>query len=336
METLYDPKITPWLVSEQHFPGDKPIQDQVKFLLRYAILAPSSHNTQPWKFKVQNNTLSVYADLTRWLKVADSDQRELRISIGCSLENLCVAAQHFGLKGEVNYFPDNNNSELVSFITFNPSGSKESYNHVNLFSAITKRTTNHNPFEDRTLEPEHQNELFQTCNDSSLTLELISDSERKMKIEDLIVQADAMQFSNPAWREELAYWLGKGVFGTSWIISKVAKLAVTYLDLSKGTMKKDASLFMSAPVFAVISSQTNDAETHIRVGRLFERISLAATLLGLHVHPMSQVLEFSELKAALSQMLEDEDKIPQHTFRLGYSEPEREHTPRRPIEEVLI
>ncbi|KAF5410530.1 MAG: hypothetical protein C5S47_06520 [Candidatus Methanogasteraceae archaeon] len=35
-------------------------------------------------------------DTTRWLKVADSDQRELHVSIGCAPENLLIATGHFG------------------------------------------------------------------------------------------------------------------------------------------------------------------------------------------------------------------------------------------------
>mgnify|MGYP000094195610 FL=1 len=58
--------------------------------------------------------------------------------------------------------------------------------------------------------------------------------------------------------------------------------------------------------------------------------------MGMAVHPMSQILEVPEIKVELSSLLPKENVFPQHTFRLGYAEPEKEHTPRRPLDEVLL
>jgi len=57
---------------------------QARALLDAAILAPSSHNTQPWRFAVRERTIDLYADRTRALPVNDPDDRELTISrCGC-------------------------------------------------------------------------------------------------------------------------------------------------------------------------------------------------------------------------------------------------------------
>ena len=65
MNNKYDPKTTPWEVNEEELPAKGESEDKLKFLLRYAILAPSSHNSQPWKFSVRGNEIRVYADKTR-------------------------------------------------------------------------------------------------------------------------------------------------------------------------------------------------------------------------------------------------------------------------------
>jgi nitroreductase len=96
---------SPWEVSSQDFPSMLPIQEQLRFLLQYAVLAPSSKNTQPWRFSIGKKTVGVYADLTRWQPVADRGRRELYISLGCALENLLVAGEQFGFSHEVSYFP---------------------------------------------------------------------------------------------------------------------------------------------------------------------------------------------------------------------------------------
>jgi nitroreductase len=60
-----------------------------------------------------------------------------------------------------------------------------------------------------------------------------------------------------------------------------------------------------------------------------------ATALGIQVHPMSQILEIPEFKVDVAELIPVPDVIPQHTFRLGYAEPEEGHTPRRPLAEVI-
>jgi nitroreductase len=54
-------------MNANHFPHGGDNSQKLTFLLWYAILAPSSHNTQPWQFAVHENELDLHADRTRWL-----------------------------------------------------------------------------------------------------------------------------------------------------------------------------------------------------------------------------------------------------------------------------
>lgn len=92
-------------IPEEDFPREGTPVEQFGFLMRYAVIAPSSHNTQPWKFAVKPDRVDVYIDESRWLRVADRNRRELYVSIGCALENLLVAAEQFGFDHRVTYFP---------------------------------------------------------------------------------------------------------------------------------------------------------------------------------------------------------------------------------------
>ena len=111
-----------WEVTEADFPHAAPIEIQIGFLLRYAILAPSVKNSQPWAFSVQGNRIHVIADLSRAQSVTDPGHRELYISLGCALENILVAAEHFGLRHGVSYFPEPGQAELVATVHFAPGG----------------------------------------------------------------------------------------------------------------------------------------------------------------------------------------------------------------------
>jgi nitroreductase len=61
-----------------------------------------------------------------------------------------------------------------------------------------------------------------------------------------------------------------------------------------------------------------------------------ATNSGIRLHQMNQILQLPEIKAEVTKRIPMEGVMPQLTFRLGYAEPEKEHSPRRPLNEVLI
>jgi hypothetical protein len=61
---------------------------QLKELIRYATLAPSSHNTQCWKFRLEDHAISIMPDLSRRCPVVDPDGHHLYVSLGCAAENL--------------------------------------------------------------------------------------------------------------------------------------------------------------------------------------------------------------------------------------------------------
>src|SRR3990167_6896783 len=75
----------------------------IKFILNYAPLAPSTHNTQPWLFEIQGNVCRVYIDKNKTIVYGDPKGRDLFISIGCMLENLVIASRHFGVFQKIEY-----------------------------------------------------------------------------------------------------------------------------------------------------------------------------------------------------------------------------------------
>lgn len=85
-----------------------------RFLLHYAVLAPSGHNTQPWLFRLTGDAVDLYADRTRALPVVDPDDRELIMSCGAALTGLHLAVRHFGFQDELALFPDPENTDLLA------------------------------------------------------------------------------------------------------------------------------------------------------------------------------------------------------------------------------
>ena len=352
----FDPKVSPWEVNAQDFPKNGSAKEKLTFLLRYAILAPSSHNSQPWKFEVQDNAIRVFADDDRWLRVADPDKRELFISLGCAIENLLIAAEHFGYQHQVNYFPEGED-DLAAVISLSLHQDEEKSRDPDLFAQIPHRYTNHQLYEDKPIPDDDMAQIYECVFEDGFWLfstsegpyPLYMESELRQLIDDLITRADAIQLTDEAYKRELAEWIGRGAFGNPWLMAKIGQLAVTYLNISKGQTKKDSEMLLSAPALVALVSRSDDRESQLKAGQIFERIALTASKLKIAIHPMSQILEVPEIKSELRDLLDvpevkaevtgllpDDPIFPLHTFRLGYAEKEESHTPRRPLQEVLI
>jgi len=330
MTAEYNPRVTPWKIRESDFSTMTSFEEKVKFLLKYAVLAPSSHNTQPWKFAIEDERIKVSADLTRALKVADPDERELFISVGCAFTNLTIAAKRFGYVPMITYFPEGLDEDLVALIEFSKSEAERN----ELFESITGRHTNRSLYEDKPISREVLKKL-QDCVEAGIRLNFISDTETRVMVAELVAKGDIIQYNNPAYRGELGYWVGQGVFGHKGIVAKIGKFFISHLNAGKSLGQKEKKLIQSAPVFAVLSSAKNDREIWVKIGEVYEKVALTATSLNIQQHPMNQGLtEVPEHREKLREILGIEE-MPQLTFRLGYAKPTK-HQVRRQLEEVLV
>jgi hypothetical protein len=175
------------------------------------------------------------------------------------------------------------------------------------------------------------------CTEPELRISLTSDRQFRRWINALTVEADRTEFANPAFRKELGYWIGQGVFGAPPLMAGLGGLAVSKIDLGETVAQQDHAIVESAALLGLISAEGDNHLAHVRTGQLFERLWLTATAMGVSVHPMSQTMRRPELRAAVAELLPYPGWIPQHLFRVGYSAREDEdHTPRRPVEDVLV
>jgi hypothetical protein len=60
-------------------------------LVQYATLAPSSHNTQCWRFALEDAAITVLPDPLRRCPAVDPDDHHIYVSLGCATENLVHA-----------------------------------------------------------------------------------------------------------------------------------------------------------------------------------------------------------------------------------------------------
>jgi nitroreductase len=328
-----------WKISEQDFPGTGPIELQLRFLVRYAILAPSTRNTQPWRFAVKANTVHLSADPERRQPVSDPDGRELYISLGCALENLLAAAEQFGFRHAVTYFPQRGNSALAASVIFAPGGAPSPARAWITLDAIVRRHNDNSVYRSAPVPQEVRRRLLACRVESELRLDLTDDHFFRRWVDELTLEADRLEFANPAFRKELGYWIGRGGFRMPGIVSRLGGFAVSRLDLGEPVARQDRDMVESAPLLGLVSATSDTHLAHVRTGQLFERLWLTATAMAVSVHPMSPTMRRPELRAAMAELVPEPGWMPQHLFRVGYSrkgEEPPDHTPRRPLGDVLL
>lgn len=326
-----------WGVSEDDFPRGSPIAAQLGFLVRYAILAPSVRNTQPWAFSVKGNRVHLIADLRKAQPVADPDRRELYISLGCALENLLVAGEHFGFGHVIAYFPERGAPDLVATVTFEPGGTPSRARAGATLASILKRQNDDGLFRPAPVPERLQMRLLACCADADIQILLTDDRPFRNWIDALTHEADRAELANPRFRKELEYWIGQGVFGSPPSRERLRHAANTRPELAEHVARRDHAILESATLLGLICARGDSPVLHVRVGQLFERVWLTATALGVSINPMSQTMRHPQLRDAVAELLPSRGWMPHHLFRLGIgSRTAGQRTPRRPVDDVVV
>lgn len=326
---LYQPSV-------QGFPRTYPVEHQLRFLVRYAILAPSTRNTEPWRFRVEGSCITVMADLSRAQPVADRQHRELYLSVGCAIENLSVAAEQFGFRHVIAYFPRWPDEQVAASIAFRPGGGRRPERRGLTLQSLLVRRSAHGRFVDRPIAEDETAALRACVVEPELELTLMAEPERRREIQALHRLAHEITVADPAYREELADWVGQGAFGTPWPLSQLGRAAVARERVARYLARLDAIALGSAPLLALISSREDDRRSQLRSGQLLERLWLTATALGLAVQPLSASLEVPRLRSTLSSIAGASLPWAQQLVRLGHPRATGGHrTPRRHLDDVL-
>src|SRR5437762_6063553 len=114
------------------------------YLIATAARAPSVHNTQPWRFRVGQYVIELYADPGRKLRV-DPAGREMLISCGAALFGLRLAVRSLGYLPRVELLPDPAQLRLLARVrlgTAEPMTGRERQ----LLEALPHRHTHRGPF----------------------------------------------------------------------------------------------------------------------------------------------------------------------------------------------
>lgn len=316
------------------------------FAVRCAILAPSSHNSQPWQFKILKDGLLLIRDRSRSLQVVDPYDRELIISCGAALFNIRVALAHVGISARFDVLPDPLDEDLLVRVTVDhamPVGHDDLI--APLLSAIPKRVTNRSRFSADALSTEVISKLQQAANTEWAKLSVAISVGEREAIAALVAAADLTQFSDERFRHELASWLhpsrshdGLAAFSdelekTLDFATPLVALVVRTFDLGNGRAAHDKALAEGSPLLACISTATDDAPAWLMAGQALQRVLLTAAQEGLAVSYLNQPIEVETARSALAALMHTE-RFPQLLLRVGLGVAPA-HSPRRKLADVI-
>lgn len=335
-------KLDVWNLKEEDYPVDGKPEERLKFLLRYAILAPSGPNSQPWKLRLEGETISVLADFKRALPHVDPDNRTLYMSNGCLITNLLVAAEHFGFGYDIKYLPDGADEERIALIRFQEDGKAKRF--PDLFEMITRRHTNRMPYEARAIEPEKLGILKRDAKEPGFRLDILTDENGKITMSNLLARAHKIQLGNKAFRKELASWIRANnspekdglpgySFGYTDFESYFGQFIFGTFDMSGSRARVETAYMRASPAVGVLFTEAEDKLNWIMAGIVLEKIFLAATKMDIRFDLFSQPVAIPELRKEMAEAVNA--RYPQILIRMGYAKSAR-HTPRRPVEEVLV
>lgn len=339
-----DAALQPWAVSAADYPVKARAGEKLRFLIRYAILAPSGHNTQPWLFRMRDQTLELRADRTRSLPVVDPEDRALVISCGAALGTLRLAARHFGLQPAVEVLPDSGDEDLLALISLE-EGDPPTDDEEELFRAIPERRSNRQAFDERDLPGELLERLVADAREEEVWLHLLRGDDRTA-IASLVAEGDRVQMADKRFRRELASWIhpnrsrsrdgmrGYG-FGFGELMSHAGPHAIRSFDLGKGQAARDRELTGGSPVLSVLGTEADEPAAWLATGQALQRVLLRARAVGVWSSFLNQPIEVAELRPKLGDLAGRAGAHPQLLLRLGYG-PEVKPEPRRAVEDVLV
>ena len=335
--------LEPAELRDEAFPLSGPPAEKLAFLVRYATLAPSGYNRQPWRFTTSGERLELWADRTRALPVLDPFDRELVISCGCALTNLRLSLHRFGYRGSVELLPENDEPDLLAAIGLGER-MEPGQDDFTLFDAIPLRRTNRHQFEDKCIPDDITELLKSAAAEEEAWLCHYREPEGKYALADLISRGDRAQFGDHRFRDELAGWLrpthapdGDGIpgygFGSGGQAALASPFAMRTFDMGGTRPARDHELAAASSMLAVIGTPEDDRRSWLLAGQALERVLLLARTHGVWASFLNQPVEVEPLRSELRDLV-GLGGYPQTLIRLGYG-PEPMRTPRRALRDVL-
>jgi nitroreductase len=284
-----------------------------------ALLAPSVHNTQPWRWLVSADVLELHAD-ERWrLRLADPDGRLLILSCGTALHHVRVALRGMGYLPAVQRFPVPSRPDLLARVTV-ARPIPVSRHAAALARATLRRHTDRRALTAMPV-PAAIDALRRTAGSEGAWLHLLNRAQTTRLLA-TAERAELTELADPGRRAEVTSWVG------------VPETATAGVPRSVTPPRGEG--YQATGSYLVLYGNGDRSSSWLRAGEALSAVWLAAVVQGLAVQPISSVTEVPAGRAALHQILSGVG-CPYLVLRIGtpVSEDGANPTPRRPASDSI-
>jgi hypothetical protein len=323
-------------------------------LVAAAILAANPHNTQPWRFTVDGDTVVVSPDRTRALPATDPTDAELITGLGCAVENLAVAAAAAGKSVAVE---TRQGSARVVLQT------GDTAEDADLFGALTERHTNRGPYEtDRSLP----DGTLATGAARLGSLPLVNltwlEGLQRDTFGDLVVSATEAVVADREQSAEINQWWratraqimahrdgmtldAQGLPPVTTFLAKLLPPTSQQQNDAAWLRNTENVHVKTAAAYGLLSVEDPQSmQARLQVGRAYQRLHLWATTIGLGMQPLNQVTERIARDLSLGRTspfaaplraLTPAGQTTLFAFRIGVPTVTARRSPRRPLSDVI-
>ncbi|MDP9093351.1 MAG: nitroreductase family protein [Actinomycetota bacterium] len=257
------------------------------------------------------DSVGVYVDRSRQLRVLDPLGRQMLISCGCALFNARVAFAAAGLGVSVERFPDSASPDLLARLVADPQTEVDP-RLAELDPAIDVRRTNRRRFDDRAV-PAH---LVQAIADAAAAegseLVVVTRPEHRAALARLSQLADGIENANPAYRAELRTWTtedperddGVPAYAVPRVLGNAEDdLPIRDFDThAAGSLPTQTRSSLNQCLVLLGAGEDNPL-AWLRAGEALERMLLVIARMGFTASPLTQVVELPRTNAALRDEL---------------------------------
>ena len=319
--------------------GDR--ADAARGVVLLARQAPSVHNTQPWRWRADGQVLELRADRERQLVKSDPAGRNLMISCGAALHHAVVAAAGLGRSASVSRFPDPEEADLLARIRLGEEIAV-TRQATGLMDAISSRRTDRRRFTSWPVPEERLDALAEAARGFRARVIPLTDADRRSTVERLADRAIEVMSKDRALLAEQKAWVAR---------ADDEGIPISSLPPRHSSQRRDrfhrergvtgdgdgVGVTTSDQVLAICTAH-DDVEAWLDTGEALSALWLHATLLGLSLVPLSQVIEVAETRAALREEILAGLAHPQMLARIGWlqlTRPGLVPTPRRRMADVV-
>jgi hypothetical protein len=272
-----------------------------------ALRAPSIFNTQPWQWRLDGNTLELYADRDRQLTTTDPYARFLMLSCGASLHHARVALAASGWRVVVDRFPDHHEPDLLARIRLDEPAPATAEDLAQ-YSAITARRTDRRPFGDEPVADDRIRSLVAAARREGARLHDVRPNQMPM-LAIAVASAQATEKSDPAFRSELLRWTNRPQWSLDGVpqstgVAHVAR-RVPVRDFAtppnEGMMVEPGGDHGAR--YLIVYGPGDEPSDWLVAGEAVSAVLLTAVNLGLSVAPISDVIEVERPRSLIRGLL---------------------------------